>query len=219
VRWGSVGLGFRTTRGMLSRESRSIPPNLGRSSCGPVRQADREREGTSEEPTQLCRLPATLAARGIPLMPVNPSESRQPRLTLVGRPNLRDGRHDQSEDKLGSSVEILKRLENINSARHILDCYTPNSVDVFHSELLIRSRHAADDVLNSASQVDDKGRLGPGGLVGALIPGSTRQRRLWARRGHECGGLSHQPEDRGVPLSRKQHPRAGTTNLVPCGRR
>ena len=65
-------LTLRTVRGVLSRESRFVPPNPGTSSCGPVRQADREREGRSEGPTPLCRLRAISAARGIPIVPVNP---------------------------------------------------------------------------------------------------------------------------------------------------
>ena len=112
---------------------------------------------------------------------------------------------------------MLKCSENINSARHILDCYAPYIIHILHSSLMVQSRYAPVYALNITSQVACRDRLAPGGLAWALAPDSAHRRRLWARRGHELGGLPHQSENRRLPLSPKQLPRAGTANLVPRG--
>ena len=173
------------------------------------------REGASRKVGLLAH-----SARYLLFMPVNPVASRQEYSAPVGRPNLwKTGGMDQSDDQLRNSIKMLKCSENINSARHILDCYTLHTIHILHSTLVIRSHYAAVHALNIASQVADRDRLGPGSPAGVLAPDCTHRRRLWAPWGHECGGLPHQSENRGLPLSPKQLPRAGTANLVPRGQR
>ena len=132
---------------------------------------------------------------------------------------MEDGRHGQSDDQLRIVVKMLKCSQNINSARHILDCYTLHTIHILHSSLMVQSHYVAANALNIASQVADRDRLGPGGPAGVLAPDSPHQRRLRAPWGHECGGLPHQSENRGLPLSPKQLPRTGTADLVPRGQR
>lgn len=114
---------------------------------------------------------------------------------------------------------MFKCSENINSARHILDCCTLHTIYILHSSLMVQSRCVAVCALDITPQIANTDRMGPGSPAGVLAPDSTHQRRLWAQRGHECGGLPHQSENRRLPLPPKQLPRAGTANLVPRGRR
>ena len=199
---------------MYPAQSHLIPPRIS------LIQWDRPtvREGTGRKVGLLMH-----SARYVLFTPVNAGECRRIP-SRIFRPGgttkpVEDGLHGQSDDQLRNVVKMLKCSQNINPARHILDCYTLHTIHSLHSSLMVQSHYVAANALNIASQVADRDRLGPGRPAGALAPDSTHRRRLWARRGDKFGGLPHQPENRRLPLSPKQLPRTGTANLVPRGRR